>query len=223
MVGNIETYLAFPPDKSTDKAILILTDVIGHKYINVQLIADQFAANGYFVAMPDLFNGDPVLLNRPAGFDVMAWLKSGHETKEVDPIVETVIKELRGKYGVNKLGAVGYCFGAKYVVRYLKAGGQIDAGFVAHPSFVEDAEFKAIEGPLSIAAAETDQIFPAEKRRQSEDILFKLDIPWQINVYSDVQHGFAVRADLTNPRVKWAKEQAFFQAVQWFDEYVKKA
>lgn len=50
-----------------------------------------------------------------------------------------------------------------------------------------------------------------------------MDIPWQINLYSDTEHGFAVRADLTQPAVKYAKEQAFLQAVYWFDEYVKKA
>jgi hypothetical protein len=29
-----------------------------------------------------------------------------------------------------------------------------------------------------------------------------------------------VRADLKDKRKKFAKEQAFFQAVQWFDEYL---
>lgn len=152
----------------------------------------------------------------------MKWL-SGHPTERVDPVVKALITTLRSsEYGVKSLGGVGYCFGAKYVARFLKPG-QLDVGYMAHPSFVSEEEFKAIAGPLSIAAAETDQIFPTEKRRQSEDILFTLDIPWQINVYSDVEHGFSVRADLTKPRVKWAKEQAFLQAVAWFDEYVKKA
>ena len=40
-VGDIETYFSFPEDKSTDTAILILTDAIGHESINAQLIADQ--------------------------------------------------------------------------------------------------------------------------------------------------------------------------------------
>jgi dienelactone hydrolase len=51
--------------------------VIGHCFINAQLIADQFAANGYLVVMPDLFGGDPIPLNRPDGFDLMKWL-NGH-------------------------------------------------------------------------------------------------------------------------------------------------
>ncbi|QDS71741.1 hypothetical protein FKW77_008941 [Venturia effusa] len=216
-----ETYFAYPSSKSTTNAILLLTDVIGHKFINAQLIADQFAANGYFVVMPDLFHGDPVKLNAPEGFQIMDWLK-GHQTGAVDPIVDACIKEMKGNLGVKSLGAVGYCFGAKYVARFLNQG-QIDAGFVAHPSFVDDEEIKGMTGPFAIAAAETDQIFPTEKRHHTEELLLKMDIPWQINLYSDTEHGFAVRADLSKPVVKYAKEQAFLQAVHWFDEHIKKA
>ena len=46
-------------------------------------------------------------------------------------------------------------------------------------------------------------------------------IPYQITLYSDVERGFAVRADLNKPEVKFAKEAAFLQAVQWFDEFLK--
>jgi len=219
-LGGTETYIAESSTGKNDYAILILPDVIGHKFINAQLIADQFAANGYLTVLPDIFHGDSIPLNRPEGFDLQKW-RGGHGTETVDPVVTAVIKELREKYGVKKIGGVGYCFGAKSVVRFLKPG-QIDAGYVAHPSFVDAEEVKAIEGPLSIAAAKTDQIFPPAKRRETEDILFEKTMPWQINLYSDVSHGFAVRTDLKDPRAKWAKEQAFFQAVAWFDEYVKK-
>lgn len=148
----VETYFAYPEDKSTSKAILLITDVIGHKFINAQLIADQFAANGYFVVMPDLFQGDPVLMNGPADFSLQAWL-TNHGTDKVDPVVEAALKELKA-LGAKKIGGVGYCFGGKYVARYLKKG-QIDAGYSAHPSFVSDEELRGIEGPFSISAAGT--------------------------------------------------------------------
>lgn len=87
--------------------------MIGHRFINAQLIADQLAANGYFVVMPDLFHGDPVRLNRPAGFDLMAWLKGppGHPASRVDPVIHAVLKEMKSNLGCKRVGAIGYCFG----------------------------------------------------------------------------------------------------------------
>jgi dienelactone hydrolase len=101
--------------------------------------------------MPDLFQGDPIPLNRGGDFDMNAW-RTKHTTDHVDPVVDAVIKELKDKYGVKRIGTVGYCFGAKYVARFLKTG-VTDAGYVAHPSWVTTEELKAIEGPFSIAAA----------------------------------------------------------------------
>ncbi|KAL1967758.1 hypothetical protein VTN77DRAFT_2447 [Rasamsonia byssochlamydoides] len=222
-IGDVETYFSYPADRSTKRAILILTDVIGHRFINAQLIADQFAANGYFVVMPDLFHGDPIPLNRPADFDFKAWLTGppGHLPPVVDPVVDSVLNEMRTSLGCERIGAVGYCFGAKYVVRFLKpAEKKVDVGYIAHPSFIEPEELAAIQGPLSISAAETDTIFPAEKRHESEEILLKTGQPYQINLFSGVQHGFAVRADPSQPVLRFAKEQAFLQAVHWFNHYL---
>jgi len=224
---DFEYYVTEASDKSTNKGILVITDVLGHKFNNAQLIADQFAANGYFVFVPDLFHGDPVSLNPPSDFDIMAWLNGKYNDKNlahlppaVDPIIEKSISLMKNKYGVKKIGAVGYCFGAKYVVRFLKPG-QIDVGYCAHPSFVEDDELKAIKGPLAISAAETDTIFPNDKRHHSENLLKEIGQPYQINLYSGVEHGFAVRGDPGKRHVQYAKESAFLQAVQWFEEYLK--
>jgi len=218
-IGDTEAYVVHPPAPSTT-ALLILTDVIGHRFSNLQLLADQFAANGYLVVAPDLFHGDPMKLNGPPGFDFMKWL-GGHGTEKVDPVVEKTIAWLKSEMGVKKIGSIGYCFGAKYVCRYLAKGKGIDAGFVAHPSFVTPDELKAITGPLSIAAAETDQIFPEEKRHESEVILKSLSpLPYQINLYSGTTHGFSVKADLSDKQQKYAKEQAFYQAVSWFGEHL---
>jgi dienelactone hydrolase len=44
--------------------------------------------------------------------------------------------------------------------------------------------------------------------------------PYQINLFSGVEHGFAVRADITEPRIRFAKESAFLQSVAWFKQYL---
>jgi dienelactone hydrolase len=105
-------------------------------------------------------------------------------------------------------------------VRHYKNG--INVGYSAHPSFVEEEELAAITGPFSIAAAEVDNIFTTEKRHKSEEILIKTGQPWQINLYSGTEHGFSVRGDLDDKKQRFAKEQAFLQAVEWFDEFLRK-
>lgn len=78
----------------------------------------------------------------------------------VDPIIESVVKVLREEMGVKRLGSVGYCFGGKYVCRWLSEGqGKVDVGYVAHPSFVDREEVQGVQGPLSIAAAGKSLIF----------------------------------------------------------------
>ncbi|KAK0119424.1 hypothetical protein ONS95_010876 [Cadophora gregata] len=119
-IGNIDAYVAEPSGKNVhkDTAILFLPDVIGI-WQNSQLIADQYAANGYYTLIPDTFNGDPLSINRPAGFDLHAWLTKGsdgknpHTYEAVDPIVERSIKYLQ-EQGFKKIGAVGYCFVCLY-------------------------------------------------------------------------------------------------------------
>lgn len=92
----------------TNRTLPSITDVIGHRFNNAQLIADQFAANGYFVLTPDLFDKDPIPLNRPGDFDIMKWLsgeyhpqKKAHLPPTVDPIIDASIVELRTKYNAK--------------------------------------------------------------------------------------------------------------------------
>lgn len=122
----------------------------------VHSLADQFAANGYFTVIPDIWEGDNVPLNwePTSSFNLGQWM-SKHGPKKVEPIVEAAIHAMRNEHGVKKLAGAGYCLGAKYVSRFMAKGKGIDVGYFAHPSATSGDEVKGISGPLSIAAAGT--------------------------------------------------------------------
>lgn len=222
--NGIESYVTGSEENASKKLLYFFTDVIGHKFINAQLIADQFAAKGYYVIVPDLFNGDPVKLNPPAGFDLMNdWLPN-HPIDVVQPIIDTIVEGVKQKFGQPKFAAaVGYCFGAKPAVRLLSTDA-INAVSVFHPSFVEISEVEAIKGGLLINAPDDDFLYTAELRHATEETLKKLgkekNIQYRQVLYSSIGHGFAVRGDISIPMVKYAKEKAFFDTVDWF-EYIE--
>ncbi|CAI7655255.1 unnamed protein product [Penicillium viridicatum] len=124
---------------------------------------------------------------------------SPHTPNVIDAVVKEAIFYLNSKHGVAKLGAVGIC---------LRAKPTLVIGIITHRP--------------SIFAAENDSIFTTEKRHESEQLLSKKGpkVPYQLCLYSSTSHGFAVRCDLSIPGQKYAKEQAFSQAISWFGEYL---
>ncbi|KAH6716413.1 esterase/lipase [Leptodontidium sp. MPI-SDFR-AT-0119] len=228
-VGDVEAYAVEPESESASNGygVVYLTDVIGHKLVNAHLLADQYADNGYVALIPDLFDGDGVPINYDhATFSFERWRsgefganKTPHTTPVIDPIVDACIESLRNKYKCKKIALVGYCFGAKYTVRFL-ADDRVSVGFIAHPADIQKEELEAIKKPLALAAAETDDVFSTNLRHESEESLKKTGVDYQINLYSGVVHGFAVRCDLKQRNQKFAKESAMNQALHWLEHHL---
>lgn len=159
-------------------------------------------------------------VDRPDTFNTTEW-QSRNQPEDIDPVIEATLNEIRSNTNIERLGVVGYCFGGRYVARWLGRDAGINAGYIAHPSGATPEEWTAVAAPLSIANAELDTTFPLGDAREAEDILRNSTIAWQLDTYSDVPHGFAIRANDSLPRQVFAKEQAFVQAINWFGEYVK--
>lgn len=47
-----------------------------------------------------------------------------------------------------------------------------------------------------------------------------LNVPFQINVYGGVEHGFALRADMSVKKNLYAMQDAFKQAISWFENWL---
>lgn len=111
---TVDTYISAPKDNKTpQKAVLILTDIFG-LFVNSQLLADEFANNGYLAVMPDLFRGDAIKQgDMEAGkVSLPDWIQN-HQVANVEPVIESTIKHIRQDLGVSRVSGVGYCFGGK--------------------------------------------------------------------------------------------------------------
>jgi dienelactone hydrolase len=244
---SVTLYISEPSKKNARTkaragiAVLMLTDVFGLALNENKLfvapftpstsspqrinthpsLADSYARAGYLTIAPDMFAGNPAPgdINVP-GFNTTEFLAQ-HGPEVTDPIIATTISYLRTKLGVKRIAAPGYCFGGRYAFRFLAGDGEgrVDVGFAAHPSLLEGAEISAIQGPVSVAAADNDNLFDADARFAAEKLLVAKPekLAYEVHLYSGTEHGFGVRVDLSDPQQKYAKERAFLQAARWFD------
>lgn len=97
----------------------------------------------------------------------------------------------------------------------------MDAGFTAHPSATTAEEWAGVAGPISIAFGALDTSNTADNRTNVESIFMDSNKTYQTTLYADAEHGFAVRTNLTDKKKAFAQESAYFQAVRWFDAWIR--
>ncbi|KAI0445245.1 Alpha/Beta hydrolase protein [Xylaria telfairii] len=204
-IEGVETYISTPPEgKGNGNILLYFPDVWG-MFLNSLLVMDSFADAGYLTLGLDYFRGDPVWKHRKdrhdnsdPSFDYEAW-KEKH-IAFADMAVPIWVKAVSAQYGGpnTKFACVGYCFGAPYVCKEL-AGKTVTAGAFAHPAFLQEHHFRNIERPLFLSCSEIDHTFDVPSRRRAIDILRKEKRVYHFQLFSGVEHGFALRGNPNNP------------------------
>lgn len=128
-VYGLSTYVA---GKKSDKVVLMITDVFGYDLVNTRLLADEYAQAGFYVLLPDFFQGDslpaevehqliPPESAAPRGFfkavsetasaagKFAPWLYR-HREAVSRPIIDGFLKDLRSDLPNAKVGGVGFCW-----------------------------------------------------------------------------------------------------------------
>lgn len=164
-----------------------------------------------------MFNGGALSTDIDLGQVDMGAFIGAHNPVTQDPIIAKAIAYARSQPFVEKVAIAGYCWGGRYAFRFLAAGKGGDAAFAAHPSLLQDSEISAIAGPVSLAYAEDDSMLLPARRTEIEALLLPTNQFYSAALYSGTHHGFAVRGDITDIQQKEGKEEAFLQAVRWFD------
>ncbi|KAK5560181.1 hypothetical protein LTR46_001931 [Exophiala xenobiotica] len=222
-VAGVETYISAPQGKNSNGNILLYFPDVWGFFPNGFLIMDGFADAGYLVVGLDYFRGDPVWKHRKnrndrsnPDFDYEAWKKK--HTTFADQVVPSWVETVKAQFGraTTKYACVGYCFGAPYVCNEL-AGDSCMAGAFAHPAFLKEHHFSRLEKPLFLSCSEVDHTFPTDARRQAISILQDNKKTYNLQLFSGVEHGFALRGNMEVPYERYVKEESLRGIVQWFD------
>ncbi|KAF8193917.1 dienelactone hydrolase [Mycena galopus ATCC 62051] len=230
-IGEVNTYIAYPPSSDQQKrVILYFPDVRGiDSFTNGQLLCDYYASQGFLVLAIDYFRGDPVHVHRKnrddvttdPGFNFEDW-KAKHQAFAATAIPKW-IEAAKNQFGTpeTKYAVVGYCFGAPYVMDALsESSSTACVGAFGHPAFLNESHFVKCARPLFLSCAETDHTFPAPARHRAEEILTAGKRTFHIQLFSGVEHGFALRGNMDDPYERFTKEESANGIVRWFTKFM---
>ncbi|KZT70801.1 alpha/beta-hydrolase [Daedalea quercina L-15889] len=224
-IGGVECYVAMPPgDYDKSKAVLYFTDAFGIPLNNSKLLADTFAHNSYRTIIPDYMHGDPVPLDvfeNPGQFDLKAWI--GRHGEDVwKPDVDNVVAALKAE-GVTRIGTTGYCYGGPAAF-HLGISNTSTATVVTHPALLNPEVLERYRDeskvPLLINSCEVDEQFPLPLQAKADEILKNFAPGYEKTYWEGCTHGFAVRGDISDPKVKAAKEGVFGTTVKFFQKHL---
>lgn len=212
-IGGLSSYISGPPDSKS--AVLLISDVYGYEAPKLRKLADKVAAAGFYVVVPDFFQGDPLIPGDP----IQEWLKKHGPVPAVE-YAKPVIQVLKSK-GLLKVGAAGFCWGAKVVVELTKSA-DIEAAVLLHPSLVTVDDIKGVKVPIAILGAEVDQLSPPELVKQFEAALeAKPEVDHFVKIFPGVAHGWTVRYKDDDEAIVRSANEAHQDLLNWFGKYIK--
>lgn len=226
LANTLNTYITGPHDATS--ALIVIHDAFGVNAGRQRVLCDAWAQNGWKVCLPDLFDGNPPLkADNTVDIDrlvTFVW-------SNVGPRIEDILLPHLKSLGIQKVGAVGFCYGA-YVVGHLSTTGRLVAGASPHPSLynicLRSGENNAREivarckNPIMLLTAGNDRV-EEKPGGEVEDVLSKKEFGKEcyFREYPDMMHGWFSRGDQKNEKIARDVESAFSELQTFFQRYLK--
>lgn len=223
----------------------MIPDVFGWELVNTRLLADEYAKAGFYVLLPDFFNGDsipadiePKLAPSPDA-PKRTWFKAVTDTATAvgafapwlfrhretvsRPIIDAFLTTLKSDMPNAKIGAVGFCWGGRYVclLTHADAKVQVDCAVACHPSLLGvPGEVQKVTKPFCIHVGDQDTQMSVKQADTAREVIKQKGIAGEVTVYPGMTHGFACRGDLSKSGTKEAKENCANATLAWFTKYL---
>lgn len=218
------------PVKPTGFGIISFQDIYQYDSARSKAVADQFAEAGFAVVHVNFTEDNFYAGEFDAKFYV--WVREHSYADFIKPkLVSTVIPYLKDTLGIQKISAIGFCWGS-YIAFQACADPDVNDSIVAsalfHPTlglnqaFDKDPESKDIAEHVNIPSlfvpAGNDPDFLGPEGPVMKILKMKCPSSKSI-VMKDMSHGFVIRGDVSNPAVKRDVKEAIELATSFLKEH----
>ncbi len=216
--GDMDGYLA-SPSAGRGPGIVVIQEIFGVNGF-VRIIADGFAARGFFALAPDLFwrlepniqLTDKTDAEWKRAFDLMGKFDIDRGVKDI----QSTITRLREQPGcTGKVGTVGYCLGG--LLAYLSAtrtDSDASVGYYGVNIQTMIGEAKNIRHPLLLHIAAADEYVPPEAQKEIVSGLAGNPLA-TTHGYPNMNHAFArmggAHFDHANAELANGRTSTFFR------------
>ena len=190
--GTFPAYLAVP-HLGKGPGIILLQEIFGVNE-HIRTVAEQYAADGYVVLVPDLFwrEGKHIEL----GYDEAGWkraveLMQASDNEHALTDINATVAALRARPEVEgKIASLGYCMGGRLAYQ-AAAAGLVDTAVAYYGGGIQNKLDLAdqVKVPLLMHFGGNDSHIPseavqaiAERFEQREEV--------EIHIYPGAEHGF---------------------------------
>ena len=194
--GEFDCYFSLPETSGRVPAIVLASAVHGVD-ADIRAIADEFAANGYIAAAPDLFwRTVPGPLDRS---DERSRTRSQprHEViRKGEADMADTLAEVRKLPQFNgRAAAMGFCYGGPYAILGPKRLGY-EAGISCHGTQLGDyiGELEGVTQPVCIIWGDKDHAAPPEVQEAYRKVPQRMKNV-EVHIFPGVLHGYMMRGN----------------------------
>src|ERR1051325_3343260 len=211
--GRMQGYLA-GMEAGAQRPGLILVHEWWGLTEHIRGIADRFAAEGFVVLAPDLYEGKVTKDAQEAG-RLMQSLDQQKALATLDAAV-SYLKQQPGVRG-GAIGVTGFCMGGSFALLLACHNQAIRAAAPFYGDAPPDDMLKQLNAPVLFIGAELDQWITTDKMERLRDALRRYGKEGEVLIYPGANHAFF---NDTRPEVynREAAEDAWRRVVSFLSE-----
>ncbi len=182
--GPVPAYLAVPGKAGPWPGVVVVQDVLGMT-ADLRRTADRLAENGYLALVPGLYGRGPKIKCMISTI-YAAVVGRGSAQQALVAARDHLLADGRC---TGKVGLVGFCMGAQFVV-HLSPGGLFDVSAPNYGVLPRDLEPLKESCPVVASFGANDRIVARGSAAKLDAALARGDVPRDIKEYPNVGHSF---------------------------------